>query len=418
MPHDLVIDRCYIHAAPGAPQKRGIALNSASTTVTGSYISEIKSQSQDSQAIAGWNGPGPYTITNNYLEAAGENVMFGGGDPAIPNLVPSDITIEDNAFAKPTAWRIPTVGRQEPLRAQERAPRHCAQQHVRLQLAVGAVWIRDSVHRRNQDGGCPWCQVEDVLFEKNVVRHVAAGVNILGFDDHHPSQQTNGITIRNNLFADVDPQQWGGNGYFLQLLGGAADVTVDHNTIMQDHAAGIVLADGPPVFGFMFTNNSPGTARTASSAPTTRPGLNTIAAYLPDSRIERNVISEATATYPAGNLFPTFDEFRSQFMSYADGDYRSIPGSAWRGAGTDGHHWHSLPLSLIIPPPPAVTSLTANVTFPVAIGTPVTWTAVATSGTSPYSFKFCVYDGRHMDRGPGLELFEYLDLDTGQSRYL
>ena len=103
VPHDLVIDRCYIHAAPGSPQKRGIALNSAMTTVTGSHISDIKSDSQDSQAIAGWNGPGPFAITNNYLEAAGENVMFGGADPAIPNLVPSDITIAHNVFSKPTA---------------------------------------------------------------------------------------------------------------------------------------------------------------------------------------------------------------------------------------------------------------------------------------------------------------------------
>ena len=28
-----------------------------------------------SQAIGGWNGPGPYVISNNFLEAAGENVM-------------------------------------------------------------------------------------------------------------------------------------------------------------------------------------------------------------------------------------------------------------------------------------------------------------------------------------------------------
>jgi glucose/arabinose dehydrogenase len=41
----------------------------------------------------------------------------------------------------------------------------------------------------------------------------------------------------------------------------------------------------------------------------------------------------------------------------------------------------------------SVTSLTANVTFPVVIGTPVTWTASATSGTTPYTYKFFVYDG-------------------------
>jgi glucose/arabinose dehydrogenase len=41
----------------------------------------------------------------------------------------------------------------------------------------------------------------------------------------------------------------------------------------------------------------------------------------------------------------------------------------------------------------SVTSLTANVTFPVPIATSVTWTAVVTGGTSPHSFKFWVYDG-------------------------
>src|SRR5688572_12003875 len=42
VPHDLIVDRCYIHGDPARGQKRGIALNSASTTVTGSYISDIK----------------------------------------------------------------------------------------------------------------------------------------------------------------------------------------------------------------------------------------------------------------------------------------------------------------------------------------------------------------------------------------
>src|SRR5207244_1796422 len=32
-------------------------------------------------------------------------VMFGGADPAIPNLIPSDIEIRRNYFFKPLAWR-------------------------------------------------------------------------------------------------------------------------------------------------------------------------------------------------------------------------------------------------------------------------------------------------------------------------
>ena len=60
---------------------------------------------QDSQAICAWNSPGPFVIRNNYLEAAGENIMFGGAASNIAGLVPSDITIEDNFFTKNPSWR-------------------------------------------------------------------------------------------------------------------------------------------------------------------------------------------------------------------------------------------------------------------------------------------------------------------------
>jgi hypothetical protein len=71
--HDLVVDRVYIHGVSGQEQKRGIALNSATTTIRDSYIADIRLTNGDAQAIAGWNGPGPFVITNNYLEATGEN---------------------------------------------------------------------------------------------------------------------------------------------------------------------------------------------------------------------------------------------------------------------------------------------------------------------------------------------------------
>src|SRR5439155_7972215 len=105
VPHDLLVDRVYVHGDPTVGQKRGIGLNSASTSILNSYIADIKAVGQDSQAIGGWNGPGPYTITNNYLEAAGDNLMFGGGDPAIPNLTPTHIVIRRNTLSKPVEWR-------------------------------------------------------------------------------------------------------------------------------------------------------------------------------------------------------------------------------------------------------------------------------------------------------------------------
>jgi hypothetical protein len=109
---------------------------------------------------------------------------------------------------------------------------------------------------RNKDGRCPWCQVDHVTFERNIVRHSAAGIKILGSDNNHPSQQTQTIVIRSNLFYDIDSQVWGGNGYFLAMTDGARDITVDHNTIVQANALGVVQIDGPPVHRHPLTSSS------------------------------------------------------------------------------------------------------------------------------------------------------------------
>jgi hypothetical protein len=91
LPHHIVIERCYVHGDPAVGGRRGVALNGRAIAIVESYFADWKAIGQDSQAIAGWNGPGPFTITNNYLEGAGENVMFGGAPPAIAGLVPADI---------------------------------------------------------------------------------------------------------------------------------------------------------------------------------------------------------------------------------------------------------------------------------------------------------------------------------------
>ena len=65
-PHHLLLDRLYIHGHSQFGSKRGIALNSADTSILNSQISNIKGQGIDTQAICGWNGPGPYLIENNF----------------------------------------------------------------------------------------------------------------------------------------------------------------------------------------------------------------------------------------------------------------------------------------------------------------------------------------------------------------
>ena len=57
---------------------------------------------------------------------------------------------------------------------------------------------------RNQDGTAPWSTIEDVTFQKNLVRHSGSGVNILAADDPNPSQTMKRVLIRDNLFDDIN----------------------------------------------------------------------------------------------------------------------------------------------------------------------------------------------------------------------
>jgi Right handed beta helix region len=336
VPHDIVVDRCYIHGDSVVGTKRCVALNSAATTVTGSYIADCKRIGQEAQAIAGFNGPGPFTISNNYLEGAGENIMFGGVDPPIPQLVPSDIRITGNLISKPVKWRSEkwTVKNLLELKNARRVTiDHNVIEYNWLDAQSGFA-ILFTV--RNQDGGCPWCQVEQVVFEHNILRHAAGGISILGVDNNHPSRQTQSITVRHNVFDDID-QRWGGGGYVFLLTGGPRDVVIDHNTIVQERAQGLVLVDGPQVLGFSFTNNVGRHNAYGIIGTDHGPGNDTISAFFPGSQIVANVIADADpARYPRGNWYPRTAEFQAQFVSFGSGDYRLVTASPWRGAGSDG----------------------------------------------------------------------------------
>jgi len=106
VPNNIEISRSWIHGYATQEVQRGVSLNGAEITITDSYINEIHGTGYDTQALCGWNGPGPFHILNNYLEASGENALFGGADPSIQNLIPSGIEIRGNYFFKPLRWKV------------------------------------------------------------------------------------------------------------------------------------------------------------------------------------------------------------------------------------------------------------------------------------------------------------------------
>ena len=310
VPHDIVLDRLYVHGDPQRGQKRGIALNSAATQVINSHISDIKVAGFDGQAICGWNGPGPFLIENNYIEASGENVMFGGADPSIDQLVPSDITIRRNHIARPAAWKAEgwTVKNLLELKnARDVVIEGNLFEHHWPQAQPGHAIVFTP---RNQGGKAPWSRVENVRFAGNVVRNVSAGVNISGSDDVRPSERARNIVIENNLFSNIGGEPWGGTGDFVQIGNGPADVRIERNTVLQ--TGKVLLAYGSrhglEVTGFVFRGNVLRHNRYGVFGTATGTGNPVLAKFFPGARFEGNVFAGGVASqYPAGNRFVAAD---------------------------------------------------------------------------------------------------------------
>jgi hypothetical protein len=340
VPSDLVVDRCYIHGDPARGQKRGIALNSASTTVSGSYISDIKSTSQDSQAIAGWNGPGPFLIENNYLEASGENFMLGGATPGINGMVPSDVVFRGNHVTRPASWRTEkwVVKNLFELKNARRVlvEGNLFETHWQDAQAGYAIVFTP----RGEGGAAPWAVVEDVTFRYNVVRNVGAVFNFLARDNNGASGPLRRVKIVDNLFYGVDRAAWGGNGSFLQVGEGPAEISVEHNTIIQ--TGNIITAYGgtrqapSAAERFVFKDNivlhnANGVIGTGLAA-----GNDTLSKYFPGAAFYRNVLAGGSASrYPPDNSFPGVDWLWEQFQNVANADYRLRPGSSLRQSGSD-----------------------------------------------------------------------------------
>lgn len=449
VPYELELDRVYIHGDPLMGQKRGVALNARSVTIRNCHISDIKAVGMDTQAIGGWNGPGPFVIENNYLEAAGENVMFGGADPFIANLVSEDVTIRGNHFSRPMSWREPMVPTPVGLSgtastggalaagthsyrvvARRRigggvVARSTASTEISVTVAAGGVahltwtavpdtleyyvygrspagvsqnWTATSnsftdtgaagrsgaapaskgdlwtvknllelknarrvrIERnlfenhwaggqsgysivftpRNQDGACSWCVVEDVTFEYNVVRNAAAGVNILGYDDIAPSQQTKNLRIRHNLFQLTTAL--GGSAWLLLVGNGPSDITVDHNTLDSNGTTVMYVYGAPsggilPISRFQFTNNAARHRDYGMNGADAAFGNGVITAYFPEGTVRGNWLEGGYASrYPADNYFN--GTFASAFVGADSGDYSAAPGGPLASRATDGTH--------------------------------------------------------------------------------
>jgi hypothetical protein len=340
LPHDIIIDRCYIHGSETKTLRRGVALNSASTAIIDCYISEVHEKGADSQAICGWNGAGPFKIVNNYLEASGENIMFGGADPRIEGLVPSDIEIRRNHLRKRTEWKKGEAGYDgtgwtvknllELKNAQRVVIEGNVMENCWVEAQVGYAVVLKSA---NQDGSAAWSVTQDVEMVNNVIRRASGGVNIQGRSEEAPGGQTKRIRIKNNLIEEIGGERWGGEGAFMKISE-TEDVEVDHNTVLQ--TGSVIVAYGVPNSGFVFTNNIVRHGLYGVKGDGTATGVNTVNKYFPGSLFKKNVLIGAQdSPYPEGNFLPASID-KVGFVDHATKMFRLADKSTYKKAGTDG----------------------------------------------------------------------------------
>jgi hypothetical protein len=394
VPGDIIIDRCYIHGNAGQQLRRGIALNSYRTAVIDSYLSEIHDQ-VEAQGICGWNGPGPFKIVNNYIEAAGENIFFSGSPALIPNLVPSDIEVRGNYLTKKLSWNV-----NDPSFV---APRWSVKNLFELKSALRViidgnilenVWEAQQrgqavLFTANTDSG-PWARVEDIRFTNNIVRNVRFGIVVSATNDGTPLG-ANRILVKNNVFEKFI----GSDGDVFWVLSGANDITFENNLGFAPHY-GLFFEYGYNT-NLTFRNNIVNYAVNGILGDTYGPGMAALKVYAPPvatipDRITKNaLVNNASvaidpALYPPGNFFPATSLVG--FTDLTGGNYRLLATSPYKNAGVDGKDigpdFDALAAAMATttsgkPAPPTTVDVTPPVISAVAssgigtVGATITW---------------------------------------------
>lgn len=347
----IIFDRCYIHGHATNGSRRGISAQGAYIAVIDSYLSDLKEVGADTQAIAAWNGSGPFKIVNNYVEAAGENVMFGGADSTSASYIPSDIEVRRNHFYKPLSWKTddPSYGGTHwsvknlfELKSARRALIEGNLFEQNWADAQNGTSVLFTV--RNQDGTAPWSTIEDVTFRGNWIRKTGNGINVLGVDDVESGTQTR-LLLTHNLMSDVDSASWGGEERQRTQYKGAVDYVTLNNTFFG--GGSIVTCDGSPAAtGFIdryniFEHGSGGYTGTGENCN----NVLTAGTYFTAEVVSDNIIQGAAAAgcgsaYPGNTLVTNLSDIG--FENLGGEDYRLATSSSYDGtadAGSDPGAW-------------------------------------------------------------------------------
>ncbi len=288
--------------------------------------------------------------------------MFGGADPSISGLVPSDIEIRRNHFFKPPSWKgVWTVKNLFELKSAQRVLiEGNVMENNWVDGQVGFAILLKSV---NPGGKCTWCITQDITFRYNRIRNSANGVNIIATPQGTVAGPVRRVQFRHNIIENIDVGPiYYGTGRLFQLLEEITDLSIEHNTTFSNGGDQLISFGSMPVLvRLAFRDNVANRGRYGIKGGGVGEGTPSLNTYAPTYDVRGNVIIGAAASsYPTSNYFPS-TVTATGFVGYSTGNYRLTSSSAYSGMATDG----SDPGADIA----GVESATANVTSGTGGGT-------------------------------------------------
>ena len=338
----VIFDRNWIHPAEGEEVGKGIGMiqGAQMIAVINSYISGLncvarKGKCTDAAAVGGGNGVGPFKIFNNFLEASGQNVFFGGSASAV---IPVDIEIRRNHLFRPMSWMTEDPG----YKASASGNPYIVKNNFELKNAQRVLFEANILENswggftqagfsilltpKNQAEKCPKCLVADVTIRFNRIRSVGSVFQIAttltkngehAFDGGH-------FSIHDIVADSVHDLDYKGTGVFLQLLSNDPplhDIALDHITAFVPGPLLTLIVKGTKIDNFAITNSvfsvgdrrppvtSAGGHEANCVAQIQKEGADVIFKQcFTNYKFEKNLIVSGRGQWPAGNFIVSSTE--------------------------------------------------------------------------------------------------------------
>src|SRR5207245_2500669 len=299
----------YIHGAPTGEFIRGVLMNGLHIAIVDSYLSNFHSINGDTQAAIAWNTPGPLKLVNTYLEAAAENVLFGGAPSAVANYVPSDIEIRHNFFDKPLSWRPGDPAYAGKTWIVKNLLEFKDGQRAIIEGNIfGHHWAGAQsgffmlITPRGESGDNPWAFTGDITFRYNKVLKTTGGPAVNGTDGQ-VTQNSSRVLFEHNVFENIGAYFVPGafNGQFSMIGNAIQNLTIRHNTISQSDTPLHFVGDSAGAMnGLIIVDNIFGNGGYGIAGDTTQ-GVAELDAVAPGWVMRKNVIY---GPYPNANGVP------------------------------------------------------------------------------------------------------------------